>query len=106
MGFHIIESVVKKDTKFRVKPHAFVNVKAKLLDAVSENKPRALSSVIEKKAPAIPPVKMLEKKTLSFGMKLGLSYISYKDKLLGEQVAFVIDDMLDAVEKGRNTIEK
>jgi len=37
-------------------------------------------------------------------MKLGLSYISYKDKLLGEQVAYVIDDMLDAVEKGRNTI--
>jgi hypothetical protein len=39
-------------------------------------------------------------------MKLGLSYIGYKDKLLGEQVAYVIDDMLDAVEKGRNTIEK
>ncbi len=47
---------------------------------------------------------MLEKKTLTFGMKMGLSYISYKDKLLGEQVAYVIDDMLDAVEKGRNTI--
>jgi len=43
---------------------------------------RALSSIIDKK-PAIPPVKMLEKKTLSFGMKLGLSYVSYKDKLLG-----------------------
>ena len=30
-------------------------------------------------------------------MKLGLSYIGYKDKLLGEQVAFVLDDMLTAV---------
>jgi hypothetical protein len=40
---------------------------------------------------------MLEKKTLSFGMKMGLSYVGYKDKLLGEQVAYVIDDMLDAV---------
>jgi len=30
-------------------------------------------------------------------MKMGLSYISYKDKLLGEQVAYVIDDILDAV---------
>jgi hypothetical protein len=40
---------------------------------------------------------MLEKKTLSFGMRLGLSYIGYRDKLLGEQVAFVIDDMLDAI---------
>lgn len=49
---------------------------------------------------------MLEKKTLTFGMKMGLSYVSYKDKLLGEQVAYVIDDMLDAVEKGRNTIDK
>ncbi len=39
-------------------------------------------------------------------MKMGLSYVSYKDKLLGEQVAYVIDDMLDAVEKGRNTIQK
>ena len=38
-------------------------------------------------------------------MKLGLSYVNYKDKLLGEQVAFVIDDMITAVEKGRNTIE-
>jgi hypothetical protein len=38
-------------------------------------------------------------------MKLGLSYVSYKDKLLGEQVAYVIDDMLTAVEAGRQTIE-
>lgn len=38
-------------------------------------------------------------------MKLGLSYISYKDKLLGEQVAYVIDDMLTAVETGKHTIE-
>jgi len=38
-------------------------------------------------------------------MKLGLSYVSYKDKLLGEQVAYVLDDMLTAVENGRSTIE-
>lgn len=38
-------------------------------------------------------------------MKLGLSYVSYKDKLLGEQVAYVIDDMLSAVETGKTTIE-
>lgn len=61
-----------------------------------ETKVRALSSIIDKK-PAIPPVKMLERKNLSFGMKLGLSYVSYKDKLLGEQVAYVLDDMLLAV---------
>ena len=30
-------------------------------------------------------------------MRLGLSYVNYKDKLLGEQVAFVIDDMLTAI---------
>ena len=30
-------------------------------------------------------------------MKLGLSKIPYKDKLLAEQVAYVIDDMLTAV---------
>ena len=30
-------------------------------------------------------------------MKLGLSYVSYKDKLLGEQVAYVIDDMILAI---------
>ncbi len=30
-------------------------------------------------------------------MKMGLSYIGYKDKLLGEQVAYIIDDMLDAI---------
>lgn len=30
-------------------------------------------------------------------MKLGLSYVPYRDKLLGEQVAYVIDDILDAV---------
>ena len=67
------------------------------MDAVTEFKPRASSSVIDRKSPAIPPVKMLDKKTLSFGMRLGLSYISYKDKMLGEQVAYVLDDMLDAV---------
>lgn len=37
-------------------------------------------------------------------MKLGLSYVSYKDKLLGEQVAYVIDDMLTAIENGKSTI--
>ena len=62
----------------------------------TEPKARALSSIIDKK-PAIPPVKLLEKKTLSFGMKLGLSYVSYKDKLLGQQCAYVLDDMLTAV---------
>lgn len=39
----------------------------------------------------------MERKVLSFGMKLGLSYVSYKDKLLGEQVAYVIDDMIAAI---------
>jgi len=65
-----------------------MNIKTKLLEA-GETKVRALSSIIDKK-PAIPPVKMytillyrLDKKTLTFGMKLGLSYVSYKDKLLG-----------------------
>ena len=48
----------------------------------------------------------MEKKNLSFGMKLGLSYVSYKDKLLGQQVAYVLDDMLNAVEAGRTTIDK
>lgn len=49
--------------------------------------------------------KLLEKKTLTLGMKLGLSQVSYKNKLLGEQVAYVIDDILTAVEEGRSTIE-
>lgn len=68
-----------------------------------ESKVRALSSILDKKT-VIPPVKMLEKKTLTLGMKLGLSYINYKDKLLGEQVAYVLDDMLSAVEDGRSNI--
>jgi hypothetical protein len=39
----------------------------------------------------------MEKRTLTLGMKLGLSHVSYKYKLMGEQVAYVIDDMLTAV---------
>jgi hypothetical protein len=46
----------------------------------------------------------LERKVLSFGMKIGLSYVPYKDKLLGEQVAYVLDDMIKAIEKGRSTL--
>lgn len=38
-------------------------------------------------------------------MKIGLSRVPYKYKLLGEQVAYVLDDMLSAVEGGRTTIE-
>ena len=64
-----------------------------------------MSSLMERKTPQIPPVKMMDRKVLSLGMKLGLSYVNYKDKLLGEQVAYVIDDMLNAVEQGKNTIE-
>ncbi len=37
-------------------------------------------------------------------MKLGLSYIGYKDKLLGEQVAYLLDDMVTAIENGKTTI--
>jgi hypothetical protein len=40
----------------------------------------------------------LEKRTLTLGMKLGLSQVPYKYKLLGEHVANVIDDILTAVE--------
>ena len=50
--------------------------------------------------------KLMEKKNLTLGMKLGLSQIPYKFKLLGEQVAYVLDDMLLAVEQGRTTLEK
>jgi len=39
-----------------VKPHAFVNIKTKLLEDTS-TKARAFSSIIDKK-PAIPPVKL------------------------------------------------
>lgn len=38
-------------------------------------------------------------------MKLGLSYVSYKDKLLAEQVAYVVDDMLSAIENNRMSID-
>ena len=37
-------------------------------------------------------------------MKLGVSYIGYKDKLLGEQVAYLLDDMVTAIENGKTTI--
>lgn len=37
-------------------------------------------------------------------MKLGLSYIGYKDKLLGEQVAYLLDDMVTAIQNGKTTI--
>ena len=33
LGLHLIEPIIKKETKIKVKPHAFVNVKAKLLDS-------------------------------------------------------------------------
>lgn len=57
---HILEPISDKSTKTRVKPHAFVNVKPKLLtdSMMGENKMRALSSAIERKVPAIPPTKM------------------------------------------------
>jgi hypothetical protein len=54
LRIHLLEPLMEKETKIRVKPHVFVNVKTKLLD---ETKVRALSSIIDKK-PAIPPVKM------------------------------------------------
>lgn len=50
---------MKKEVKVRVKPHTFVNVKAKILEGGSETKPRALSSIVDRKTPMIPPMKML-----------------------------------------------
>lgn len=45
--------------KTRVKPHAFTNIKPKLMtDTIGESKIRAMSSAIEKKIPSIPPPKM------------------------------------------------
>ena len=45
LRIHILEPMVKKETKLRVKPQAFMNIKTKLLDS-TETKPRAFSSVI------------------------------------------------------------
>lgn len=84
LGFHIHEPLTESTTKIRVKPSAFMNVKAKLMsDSFDVTKTRAMSSLVERKAPMIPPVKMMDRKVLSLGMKIGLSYVSYKDKLLG-----------------------
>lgn len=35
LGFHLIEPLLKKEVKLRVKPHTFVNIKAKILEAGS-----------------------------------------------------------------------
>ena len=105
LGFHIFEPLTTTTTKYRVKPSAFTNVKPKLMtESLDLTKIRASSSIAERKTPHIPPMKMMERKVLTLGMKLGLSYVNYKDKLLGEQVAYVIDDMLNAVEQGKNSI--
>ena len=105
LGFHIFEPLTESTTKYRVKPSAFTNVKPKLMtESLDLTKIRASSSIAERKTPFIPPMKSMERKVLTLGMKLGLSYVNYKDKLLGEQVAYVIDDILNAVEQGRNSI--
>ena len=76
--------MTESTTKFRVKPSAFANVKPKLMaESLDLTKNRAMSSLMERKTPQIPPVKMMDRKVLSLGMKLGLSYVNYKDKLLG-----------------------
>ena len=104
LKIHLLEPISEKSVRTRVKPHAFGNIKPKISESM-DGKTRIFSSMAEKKSPAIPPIKMMERKVLSFGMKLGLSYVNYKDKLLGEQVAYVIDDMLTAVENGKSNIE-
>lgn len=109
-GVNTIEPISSKVTKAKVKPCGFINIQSKLRDMASESsykvdkqsRPRGLSSQEGKKVGVLP---MLEKRVLSFGIKMGLSYVPYKDKMLGEQVAYVIDDMITAIEDGRSTIE-
>lgn len=35
LGLHLIEPLLKKEVKVRVKPHTFVNIKAKILESGS-----------------------------------------------------------------------
>ena len=59
LNMHIIEPSLNISSKVRVKPHAFTNIKPKLMtDTMGESKIRATSSAIERKVPALPPPKM------------------------------------------------
>ena len=50
---------MEKTTKIRVKPQVLGNVKPKLMtDTLGETKIRAMSSIVERKVPSIPPMKM------------------------------------------------
>ena len=62
LNFHIVEPMYEKATKIRVKPHAFSNIRPKLMSENvlgNESRARAMSSVTDKKGSAIPPMKML-----------------------------------------------
>ena len=99
-GVNSIEPVSIKTTKAKAKPCVFVNIQSKINHPTEEakaEKPQRFRGLSSQEGKKPSPLPLLEKKTLSFGMKLGLSYVPYKDKMLGEQVAYVIDDMIKAI---------
>ncbi len=46
------------------------------------------------------------RKPLSFTLKMGIAKYDPRNKYIAEEVAYVIDDMISAVEIGKSNIEK
>lgn len=106
----MIEPLTHKEEKNLAKPSLFQNLTEKIKD-------HKKGYLLPKKSPNTSETKLRENKAVSFkaefhphvnfslGIKLGLAGVSMKNRFIGDEVAYLMDDMLDAVEKGSLNVE-
>ena len=59
------------------------------------------SAILKRKNLIIEPVR-----NLSINVKLAIAQFNFKDRVIAEQVAYLLDDVVTAVEKGKSSITK
>jgi len=102
LGFNLIEPKTHKTETYRAKPVLFQSLADKMKDYHQGYlRPKRASSTAERSPTKFKQVDKTEFHPLvkfSLGTKIGLSNVSVKDKYIGEEVAYWMDDMLDSVE--------
>lgn len=113
LGFHVIEPRTAKEERCLAKPALFQKMNEKLKEYkggyLLPKREINSSYLKEKDSRALPgasnKVEYHPLVNFSLGIKLGLASVDMKVRYIAEEVAYWVDDMLDAVEEGKLVVD-
>jgi len=109
LGIRLVEPVTNKGEKFVAKPILFQKLNEKMKDyKQGYMAPKRIMTTNDVKKQTVPVIAKNEYHhftNFSLGIKLGMAEVSQNNKFIAEEVAYWMDDMLDAVENGNLKVE-